>query len=82
MIQALACALHNSALRLRCLPVAVTILQLCDGQYVVDPCLKQLRETRLTKSKTRMAFNVDTEELLMSYSEQNDGEGMDFESVE
>ena len=66
----MATALLHSPFKLRCLPVGVTILTLNSGNFIVDPTLKQLREIALVTHKTRLAFNFDTEELLMSYMEQ------------
>jgi hypothetical protein len=66
MIQALAKALLHSTFKVRCLPIGVTILMLQEGSYIVDPSLKQLREVGLVQHRVRLAFNVDTEELLMS----------------
>lgn len=36
----------------------------------MDPSLKQLREVGLLQHRVRLAFNVDTEELLMSSMDQ------------
>lgn len=70
MIQTLAKALLNSPFKLRCLPVGVTILLNKQSGYIVDPTLEQLKDVTATTHKIRLAFNVDTEELLMSNMEQ------------
>ena len=77
MIQALACALLNSPFKLKCLPVGVTILTMGDT-YIVDPTTKQLAAVGLVNHKTRLAFNVDTEELLMSNLEQLQASSLSF----
>lgn len=66
MIQTLSKALLNSPFKLRCLPIGVTILIDQNSGYIVDPNLEQLREIGTMTHKIRLAFNVDTEELLMS----------------
>ncbi len=70
MIQTLSKALLNSPFKLRCLPVGVTILLNSQLGYIVDPNLEQLRDLGQTTHKIRLAFNVDTEELLMSSMQQ------------
>ncbi len=60
----------NSPFKLRCLPIGVTILLNQNSDYIVDPNLEQLREIGTTTHKIRLAFNVDTEELLMSSMDQ------------
>jgi hypothetical protein len=83
MTQVLSKALYHSSFKLRCLPVAVTILGDSNCNYIVDPTLNQLREISITSQKARLVFNVDTEELLVSQMEQTQsGAGLDFEQCE
>ena len=83
MIQTLSKALLNSPFKLRCLPIGVTILLNSQIGYIVDPNLEQLRDTGLTTHKIRLAFNVDTEELLMSSMQQlQSKQGLNLDQME